>query len=379
MNALSVSVSGAAGSFPVEAHFEAGRGITALFGTSGAGKTTVLKMIAGTNRPHTGRIAAGGRVLFDPSAGIDLSPSKRQVGFVFQDGRLFPHLSVRRNLDYARWAGRRAATRPFDEVVALLGLQDHLDRAPDTLSGGERQRVAIGRALLSDPAILIMDEPLSSLDHARRAEIMPYLEAIREETSIPILYVSHEIDEIARLADTLVVMADGKTIAAGPTPEIFGNPDALPVLGRERAGSLLEGVVTGIESSFGLAWVTVEDATLEIPANGLHAGQHVRLRIQASDVAIATAKPAGLSVRNIIPCVVENVSSDAGSPHCLVGLAIGHQRLHARITRKSLAELGLVVGGTVHALLKAVSVERHAMPSLSTSQAGKATTEPGGV
>ena len=223
---------------------------------------------------------------------------------MFQDGRLFPHLSVRRNLDYARWAGRRAAVRPFAEVVALLGLEDHLDRAPDTLSGGERQRVAIGRALLSDPAILIMDEPLSSLDHARRGEIMPYLEAIREETSIPILYVSHEIDEIARLADTLVVMADGKTIAAGPTPEIFGNPDVLPILGRERAGSLIEGIVTANRERIWLGQGRrVEGAALEIPADGLRAGQHVRLRIQASDVAIAAAR-AGRALRpKHHPCV----------------------------------------------------------------------------
>jgi molybdate transport system ATP-binding protein len=375
-NVLSVSVSGEAGSFPVEAHFEAGRGITALFGASGAGKTTVLKMIAGTNRPHTGRIVAGGRVLFDRAAGVDLAPSKRQVGFVFQDGRLFPHLSVRRNLDYARWAGRRAAVRPFAEVAALLGLEHHLDRSPDTLSGGERQRVAIGRALLSDPAILILDEPLSSLDHARRGEIMPYLEAIREETSIPILYVSHEIDEIARLADTLVVMTGGKTIAAGPAPQVFGNPNVLPILGRERAGSLIEGIVTAIDAGFGLANVDAEGAALEIPADGLRVGQHVRLRIQANDVAIAATRPEDLSVRNIIRCQIDTISSDAGSPHCSIGLAIGSQRLQARITRKSLVELGLGVGGTVHALLKAVSVERHAMPLLPIPQVGDGTVGP---
>jgi molybdate transport system ATP-binding protein len=366
MGGLSISVSGAAGRFPITIEFVAGLGVTALFGPSGAGKTTVLKMIAGTNRPHTGRIVAGDRVLFDDAAGIDLPPSKRQIGFVFQDGRLFPHLSVRRNLTYARWAGRRAATRPFEEVVALLGLEALLERAPGTLSGGERQRVAVGRALLSDPAILIMDEPLSSLDHPRRAEILPYLEAIREEARIPILYVSHEIDEVARLADTLVVMEGGKTVAAGPALELFGRPELSGILGGDKAGSLIEGVVEALEPEFGLARVAVEGEVVEVPANGLAKGQHVRLRVRASDVAIAAVHPAGLSVRNIIPCVVESVTAASGA-YCEIGLVVGRQRLQARITQKSRAELGLAVGQRVFALLKAVSVERHAMAEVRRS------------
>ncbi len=199
----------------MEADFAADWGVTALFGHSGAGKTTLLKMIAGTLRPESGRIAVGDFTLFDAERGINLPPEKRRIGYVFQEARLFPHMSVKRNLTYARWAGRRQATRSFDEVVALLGIGHLLDRRPSTLSGGERQRVAIGRALLSDPALLLLDEPLSSLDHARRQEILPFIERLRDESHVPIVYVSHEIDEVARLADQIVLLSAGRVTASG--------------------------------------------------------------------------------------------------------------------------------------------------------------------
>jgi molybdate transport system ATP-binding protein len=357
MGVLSVSVTGEAGAFRLAADFEAGSGITALFGHSGAGKTTILKMIAGMTKPKTGRIVAAGHVLFDSAARIDLPPQRRQVGFVFQDGRLFPHLSVRRNLTYARWAGRREATRPFAEVVALLGLEKHLDRSPATLSGGERQRVAIGRALLSGPAILLMDEPLSSLDQARRLDILPYIEAIRDETRIPIVYVSHEVDEVARLADTVVVLEQGRMLAAGPAAEIFGRLDLGDTLGRQEAGALVEGVVSAVEPEYGVALIDAGGARLELVGEGFSAGEAVRLRIRARDVALAKKAQVGHSIRNQLPCVVEEIV-DADPAFVEVALRLGSQRLRSRITRKSADEMGLTPGQAVVALLKAVSVER---------------------
>lgn len=360
MTQLNIDVTGKVGSFPVSARFETTDGITALFGHSGAGKTTVLKMIAGMVRPDGGKVVVGDRVLFDRQSGVDIAVPDRQIGFVFQDGRLFPHLSVERNLTYARWAGRRRAERPFEEVVALLDLEQHLDRRPGTLSGGERQRVAIGRALLSDPQLLLMDEPLSSLDIPRRQEILPYLEAIREKTRIPVLYVSHEIDEVARLADTLVVLSAGKTIAVGPTAEVFGRLDLGPALGRHEAGALVEGTIVGNDTRYGTSQVDVDGGVLEIAAAGLQPGGRVRLRIRARDVAIAREKPSGLSIRNSVPVLIEEIAAEQGA-YAEMALRLGGQTLRARITRKSVAELELKAGDRVYALLKAISLERRAV------------------
>jgi molybdate transport system ATP-binding protein len=360
MTQLSIRLDGRVGSFAVSAAFETAPGITALFGHSGAGKTTLLKMIAGMIRPETGRIATADRVLFDDRSGIDVAICDRQIGFVFQDGRLFPHLSVERNLTYARWAGRRATERPFGEVVSLLQIDHLLGRAPGTLSGGERQRIAIGRALLSDPQLLLMDEPLSSLDLARRQEILPYLEAIRDETRIPILYVSHEIDEVARLADTLVVLSKGRTVAAGPTAEVFSRLDLGPALGRHEAGALVEGAVVSNDAAFATSLVEVDGEQLELAASGLEPGRRVRLRIRARDVAIARSRPENLSIRNSVPVVIEQIEEEAGA-FAEMSLRLRHQRLRARITRKSVAELELKPGDEVFALLKAISLERRAI------------------
>jgi molybdate transport system ATP-binding protein len=357
VSGLSVSVQGKAGEFALDAAFAAESGITALFGPSGSGKTTVLRMIAGTKRPESGRIALGEDALFDSAAAIDVPPARRRVGFIFQDGRLFPHLSVRRNLTYARWAGRRQATRSFDEVVALLGLEDLLDRSPENLSGGERQRVAIGRALLADPRLLLMDEPLSSLDQARRQEVMPYLEAIRAETPIPIVYVSHQIDEVARLADTLVVMEGGRVLAADAAVIVFGRLDLGPVLGGLEAGALIEGVVAGLDLAHGLALVDIGGSQIELIAENLSAGEFVRCRVRARDVAIATQRPLGLSVRNVLACTIAEIAAGEG-PYAELSLRLGRHFLRARITRKSAGELRLQAGMEVFAVLKAVSVER---------------------
>ena len=363
MSMLRVSVEGFAGTgFPVKADFETGPGITGLFGHSGAGKTTILKMMAGMLRPVSGQIEVNGQIYFDSRENIDLPPSKRRTGFVFQDARLFPHMSVRRNLSFAGWAGKRKSARSFDEIVDLLGLRDVLDRSPDTLSGGERQRVAIGRALLSDPAILLMDEPLSSLDYSRRMEILPYLETLRQETLIPIIYVSHEIDEVARLTDTLVVMSGGDVIACGATTDLFARLDLGPALGRQKAGAVIYGKTGDTDREFGLTLVDVGGQMIEVAGANFRSGQSVRLHIRARDVSIAVARPKDLSIRNHIRCTVEDIQTDE-TAFAEVSLRISDQVIRSRITRKSATELGITAGLEVYALLKSVSVERRAMIS----------------
>lgn len=357
---LSVAVEGRAGDFRVSARFSSPAGITGLFGHSGAGKSTLLKMIAGLVCPQRGRIALSGRTLFDAESGIDIPVARRRTGFVFQDARLFPHMSVRANLTYAGRFGGRGNQGSLDHVCELLGLGGLLERRPASLSGGERQRVAIGRALLSDPGILLMDEPLSSLDHARRQEVLPYLERMRAETSIPIIYVSHEIDEIARLADTLVVLSHGEMVAAGPAVEIFGRADLGPALGRHEAGALVEGEVVSVDADYGLARVRAGESEIELVAPDLKPGTMVRMRVRARDVAIARAVPEAISIRNRIRARVEEIVEETG-PYVEIVLDVGGQVLRARITRKSHDELGLGPAQEVYALLKAISVERRAV------------------
>ncbi|MEN5299835.1 molybdenum ABC transporter ATP-binding protein [Brucella sp. TWI559] len=356
MSGLSVSVTGRNGKFAVEANFSAGWGVTALFGHSGAGKTSLLKMIAGTLRPETGRIAIGDFVLFDAQKAINLPPEKRRIGYVFQEARLFPHMSVKGNLTYARWAGRRETTRSLDEVVALLGIDHLLNRRPATLSGGERQRVAIGRALLSDPALLLLDEPLSSLDHARRQEILPFIERLRDESHVPIVYVSHEIEEVARLADEIVLLAAGKVKASGPAAEIF------PLIDPEgdSGGVLLEGTVAKYDAGYELAEINLDGATFQLGDAGLRENMHVRLRVRARDVSIARIVPDSISIRNILPVTIRKIIG-ADGPNALLELDFQGRRLGARLTRRSVDELALREGEHVTALVKAVSVDRAAI------------------
>lgn len=363
MSDLILSIQGRNGSFPVEADFSASSGVTAIFGPSGSGKTTLLKMISGTLKPQHGRIAIGDHVLFDRDKGINLPPEKRRIGYVFQDARLFPHMTVKRNLTYAQWAGRRRSERSFDEVVALLGLEEKLDRKPSTLSGGERQRVAIGRALLSDPALLLLDEPLSSLDRLRRLEILPYLEKLRDHSGVPIVYVSHEIDEVARLADTLVLLADGRVIASGPVAEVF------PLIDQkgEGGGVLLEGRVTDYDTHYQIASIDLNGTTFQITDPGLEKGMGVRLRVRSRDVSIARHRPEAISIRNVLSVTIVDIAGSEGAfAHVTLSYAGAHanQILGARLTRKSVADMQLKPGEAVFALVKAVSVDRAALRAI---------------
>lgn len=354
---LDVDVEAELGAFRLAAKFQSDAGVTALFGRSGAGKSSIVNMIAGLYRPDRGRIALGGEVLFDSDKGIDLSARRRRLGHVFQEARLFPHLTVRRNLTFSHWAGGRRARMPFDEVVELLGIAALLDRRPAKLSGGERQRVAIGRALLSGPRALLMDEPLASLDQARKAEILPYLDRLRREADIPIVYVSHSMEEVARLAEVMVIVSDGQVEAVGPIGEVMTRLDLGAATGRHEAGAVLEGTLAAYDAHWGLSRIDVEGRLIEVPAIRAEIGDRVRLRLRARDVALALEVPEGLSIRNALAVEVLEITDEPG-PYAEIVCAIGAQRLRARLTRASVHDLALAPGKSVRALVKSVAVDR---------------------
>lgn len=357
---IDAAFAGALGGFTLDVAFSAPmHGITALFGPSGSGKTTVLRAVAGLNR-LSGRLRVDGELWQDSAAGAFLKPHRRAIGYVFQEASLFGHLSVRRNLLYGfRRAMRAGAGRGlgFDDVVALLGLAPLLDRAPVTLSGGERQRVGVGRALLAQPRLLLMDEPLSGLDRAAKEGILPYFATLRDELTIPILYVSHDLAEVAWLADRMVVLGDGRRVAEGPTATVLERLDLRPATGRFEAGVVLAARILDHEPEFHLTRIACEGAVFTIPLVDAAPGQVLRVRVRARDVALALHRPEGTSFRNIVPGTVVEILEEPDSAFAETLVDIGGARLRARVTRKAVAELGLTVGTPVHALVKTVSFE----------------------
>ncbi|MCA0032997.1 MULTISPECIES: molybdenum ABC transporter ATP-binding protein [unclassified Mesorhizobium] len=346
------------GDFAIDARFESAGRLTALFGPSGSGKTTLINMIAGLIRPGKGRIEVDGRALVDTDAGIFVPKHRRRIGMVFQDARLFPHMSVAGNLRYGRWftpAGERYAD--MDAVVDLLGIAPLLDRRPARLSGGERQRVAIGRALLASPRLLLMDEPLASLDEARKAEILPYIERLRDETKIPIVYVSHSIVEVARLASDVVTLAQGKVVASGPTEAVMQRLDLLPAEERGEGGAVLDTKVLRHDEAFGMTVLGSAAGEIRVPRLAVTAGAPVRIRIRARDVMIATEQPKGLSALNILPGTIVAISPGEG-PAVEVGIDCNGATVLARITEQSRQALKLRLGGKVFAVVKTVSFDR---------------------
>ena len=343
---LDLAIRRTAGAFTLDVALSAARGVSAIFGPSGAGKTTLARCIAGLAKPDAGRIALDGRVLFDGAT--DVPPHRRDIGYVFQDARLFPHMDVRRNLLY----GAARGTDPA-RVAEMLGIAALLDRAPGGLSGGEAARVAIGRALLRRPKLLILDEPLAALDTRRRDVVLPWLEGLRD-AGLPILYISHAIEEVARLADTLVLLEAGRVARAGPVGELLSDPGAAALLGPSQAGSVLEGRVTRQDD--GLSQVETPIGALEIA--GIAPGTAaVRLRIRAEDVIVATERPAGLSALNVLPMRIGALHEGQG-PGVMLRLVAGEGALLARITRRSRDRLGLVPGQAVWAVLKTSGVAR---------------------
>ncbi|MCJ2014935.1 molybdenum ABC transporter ATP-binding protein [Methylobacterium sp. J-076] len=352
--AITVDVSLRRGDFALEAAFAAGPGLTALFGRSGSGKTTLIDLIAGLATPDRGRIAVSGHVLVDRGAGIALPPHRRRVGVVFQDARLFPHLSVARNLAYGRVFARLPHdAAEFAAVTGMLGIAPLLARRPAGLSGGERQRVAIGRALLARPHLLLMDEPLAALDEARKAEILPYIERLRDEAGVPIVYVSHSVAEVARLAATIVVLDAGRVAATGPAEEILRRADLIPLHGEP--GALLAMVVEGRDPRTGLTRLTGQAGTLLVPDLARPPGASVRVRIPARDVLVATAMPQGLSARNALPGRVAALAP-AGTG-VLVEIDCGGALLTARLTEAAVRDLGLVPGREVVAIIKSAAFD----------------------
>ena len=350
---LSVHIAHQFPGFALDLGFEAPAGLTVLFGRSGSGKTTVINAVAGLLRPDSGRIVAGGVVLLDRAGRVNLPPHRRRLGYVFQDARLFPHMNVRQNLGYGRWFAPAGGVG-FDEVVDLLGLAPLLPRSVGALSGGEKQRVAIGRALLSDPLMLLMDEPLAALDEARKAEILPYIERLRDQAGVPILYVSHALTEVARLATTLVVIEAGRMLRAGAAADLLADPQLAPALGLREAGALLRATVAGQDAD-GLTRLHSAGGSLWLPRLDVAIGTALRIRISAQDVILARTRPEGLSALNILTATVTELRMGEG-PGALVQLAVGEDRLLARITRRSAEALALYPGAPVFAILKSVAV-----------------------
>jgi molybdate transport system ATP-binding protein len=363
--------------FELEVRFAAPDGVTALFGRSGSGKTTVVNAVAGLLRPEGGRASVDGYELFDVAARRWVPPHRRRVGYVFQDGRLFPHLSVRHNLLYGRWfSGASRDGAEFDRIVALLGIGDLLSRRPGALSGGEKQRVAIGRALLSRPRLLLMDEPLAALDDARKAEILPYLERIRDGARVPILYVSHSVAEVARLATTVVALAAGRVVQIGAAAEVLSDPDAVPTFGVREAGAILTGRVLRHHAD-GLTEVVVSAGSLLLPGVSAEPGTSLRIRIEAQDVILSRSRPEGLSALNILPAEVASLRRGEG-PGVVVQLKAGDDRILARITRRSADALQLEPGVRCFGIVKSVSVAQGDIGQVASEEAARAP-EPAGL
>lgn len=359
-NALNVDITFRRGDFNLAAAFSAMAGLTAFFGRSGAGKTTLAHLIAGLARPDQGHISIGGRVLFDSERGVWVAPERRRIGYVFQEGRLFPHLTVRGNLEYAkRFLPPEAEPPGLTAIADLLNLGALMGRRPDGLSGGEKQRVAIGRALLSAPRLLVMDEPLAALDAMHKAEILPYIERLRDDAGIPIVYVSHAMAEVVRLADTMVILDDGKAVASGGVAEIMGRLDLRPLTGRHEAGAVLAVTVRGHDKTFGLTELGFSGGRLWVPGLDAALGSGLRIRIRARDVALSLTAPTDTSFLNVLPASVVEIDAGDG-PQAEVLLDIGAP-LIARVTRKSLAGLDLHPGKQVFALIKAAAIDRHAL------------------
>ena len=359
MAGLAMDVRGSFGSF--EARFATelpSEGITVILGPSGAGKTTLLRIVSGLEAEATGSIRMNGESWLDTARNWFVPPHRRGVGYVFQDGRLFPHLNVAGNLDYAERRRRTGAAPDRRHIERVFDIADIPGRDVATLSGGEAQRVTIARALLTNPKLLVMDEPLSALDLPRRAEALRYIEAVPRTFGIPVIYVTHAIEEAAQLASTLVVVDHGAVVANGPTSDIMARLDLSQLLGHFEAGTVLEGTIEGEDAQFGLSLVAIEGTTFQIPRVERATGSPIRLRIRARDVSLALSPPREISIRNIIAAKVTEVVEEQGTAFAEVRLIAGSQALRARLTRRSVHELGLAPGSAVHALIKSIAVDR---------------------
>lgn len=355
---LEVTVEHQMGAFKLDARFTSEGRLTALFGQSGAGKTSLVNVIGGLIRPKRGRVVVNGTVLLDTEAGVFLPKHRRRIGYVFQEARLFPHLTVRQNLLFGRWFVSQPEPATDDElVIDLLGIRHLLTRRPSALSGGEKQRVAIGRAIFAHPRLLLMDEPLASLDEDRKGEILPYIERLRDEAGVPIVYVSHSVAEVARLATTLVVLAHGQVAAVGPIGAIMARLDVSSLSGGAEGGVVLDAQVASHDERFGLTTLRTGAGDLLVPRLATPIGAQMRAHIRSRDVMISLTRPYGLSALNMLPGTVVEVvpAPDEAGTSVGVRLNCGGETLVARLTRKSVADLALEPGRAVFAVVKSVS------------------------
>lgn len=350
------------GAFELAIAFESDGGVLALFGPSGSGKSATIALIAGLMRPDRGAIVLDGRPLVDTAQGVVVPPHARRIGLVFQDAQLFPHLSVKQNLLFGRWFTPRSERRiAFAPVVETLGIGHLLGRRPGRLSGGEKQRVAIGRALLSSPRLLLMDEPLAALDAERKQEILPLIERLRDEVRIPIVYVSHAVEEVARLAARVVVLANGRVAMAGAVEDVFGDGAAQAGESRFRRASFVTARVARHDADWGLTELSHPAGTIWLAGHAGPPGRDCRVIVRATDVTLATAHPAGLSVRTALAGTVGRIEAGDG-PLAIVTVDLaGHGHVLASATRKALAELDLAPGGPVFALIKTVALDEQAV------------------
>ncbi|MBI3735588.1 molybdenum ABC transporter ATP-binding protein [Candidatus Sumerlaeota bacterium] len=344
--------------FELRAEFEtAARGVTALFGSSGAGKTTLLRCIAGLDRASEGFFEIEGTCWQDHARGLFLPPHQRPVGFVFQQPRLFPHLSVRRNLEYGLRRTLRGDRRvAFDEAVRWMGMENLLDRDPSTLSGGEQKRAAIARAILTSPRLLLMDEPLAGLDAAAKAEILPYIERLGAELSMPVVYVTHSMDEVARIADRIILLAGGAVTGSGTVFEMASRMD-LPTAHSDEAGAIIETVLAAHDEAYHLSILDFAGGRLCVSRQDAPVGSRVRVRIAARDVSLALDRHTDTSILNIFPATVVEIAPDTVS-QLLLKLDAGGTMLLARITRKSAEHLKVAPGTRLFAQIKSVALLR---------------------
>ena len=346
---IEVSLRHRFGDFPLDVEFRAGAGITALFGPSGAGKTSIVNAIAGLFHPREGRIAVDGRVLLDTKNGIDIPAHQRRIACVFQDSRLFPHMDVKTNLLFG-WRRAQTQAKPdeIERIVTMLGLGHLLMRKPAKLSGGEKSRLALGRALLSSPTLLLLDEPLAALDEARKSEILPYLERLRDE--LPMLYVSHSIDEVLRLANDVVLLRDGRVTDTGSVFQF-----AAGEIGSAAAGGVIAARIAAHRDD-GLSELTFDGGMLIVGRVNRDIGSALRVRIRAEDVMLAREEPRAISANNVLPAEILDVR-ETSTAQADVILHSDSAHFAARITRASLARLALAPGQKVFAIIKSVTID----------------------
>lgn len=364
---LRVDIQNTLGVFKLKTQMNADAGTTVLFGRSGSGKTSLVNTIAGIHTPESGRIALNDLVLFDAERGVNIPVHKRRIGYVFQDARLFPHLSVADNLDFgARFAVQALEPRKRAQLIEMLGVGALLKRRPSALSGGEKQRVALGRALLSAPELLLLDEPLAALDETRKQEILPYFERLRAEAGPPMIYVTHDMSEIVRLADNLVVLRDGECAVQGLAEDVLADPANVRFIGVQDAGALLHGVIDN-HAQDGLSAIRLSAGMLHVPLVPASVGTTVRMRIRAQDVILSLEMPSGLSSQNILEVQIVTIQQGTG-PGVAIGLRSGSDRLLARITARALEQMKLEKSQRVWAVLKANGIPASAIAQSEISK-----------